>query len=275
MKKTQKPIYISPLDYKGQKRIKISFDGFDREAYNTVQKIEGFRYSKTYKCYHLPYNTQTYKQLKQLFDKIIINNRQENGTEATGVVSPHNTCVQVSKIPDTAGAEVISTPNNNLTVEEHYNTGKQKHNIRAWFVSRFYVKVVLPFNAEHIVFLKTLQNITFDKEKKCWFFAANSKNIDKFQNYFKVEIKNFNKTFENKNVDKNDKIPTDGIVLLPVDKKNNKLFVIIPYNRICIELIKKIKNRKYIRENKCWIVDNSKVIIEQIVTIFTSAGYKV
>ncbi len=96
-----------------------------------------------------------------------------------------------------------------------------------------------------------------------------------FQNYFKIEIKKYAKTFEDKNIVENDKTPTDGIVLLPFDQNNSKLFVIVPYNRICVELIKKVKNRAYSKANKCWIVDNTKEIINQVILFFTTAGYKV
>ena len=97
-RKTQKPIYISPLNYKGQKRIKITFDGFDKEAFTKAKSINGFAYSKTYKCYHLPYNTETYKELKKLFDKIIINNTQAIGAVAAGSVSPQTPTYKSKKI---------------------------------------------------------------------------------------------------------------------------------------------------------------------------------
>ena len=59
---------IEKLNYKGlETRIKI-VGSISPSIKDQLKQIEGFSYSKTYSCWHLPYSKEVYRQLKQHFE---------------------------------------------------------------------------------------------------------------------------------------------------------------------------------------------------------------
>ncbi len=272
-----KPIHISPLEHKG-KQIKICFEGKDSEAFHKISHINGFAYTKTHKCYYIPYTKEAYAELKNLYPNIIIHKPKEAGTEATGCVSPHKANIQeVTPLETTNCADIsVETIAKQEVKPENHNTDIQtKPNIKAWFTNRFYIAVVLPYNKEHVTFIKTLKKAEWNTEKKRWVFAATTNNIELFRTYFNIEIEDRRHELRQNQTKENDTTPTDGIVLMPYTDDKSKLFVIVPYNYTCIGLIKKVKNRYYSKAHKCWVIDNDKEIVKQTVEFFTDAGYKV
>jgi len=271
-------LHISPLDYKGQKKIKLSFAGRDSEAFHKVNCIEGFAYTKTYRCYYIPYTKEAYSQLKNLYPNIIIEKPTLTGAEATGNVSPQNTGIQEPKTLENNNCADISVAllkHEEVKTESHNTDIQTKPIIKAWFTNRFYIAVTLQYNAAHVAFLKTLKKAEWNKEKRRWIFSAITSNIEKFKQYFNIEIEDKRSEFGNNLTKDNDSTPTDGIVLMPYTDDKTKLFVILPYNVTCISLIKKVKNRYYSKAHSCWVIDNDKEIVKQTVEFFTEAGYKV
>jgi len=260
------PVYISALNYKGERKIKIAFEGRDSESFHKIRAIEGFAYSKTYKCYYIPYTKEAYKQLKELHPNIVNINKPE--AAQSGNISTHHLHIQEETLGHAPCAELAEKPIHNT------DTTKKK-GVKAWFVNRYYIAVVFEYSKEDLLFVKSLQKAAWDKTRKRWSFSATTSNIERFKAYFGVEIEDRLHEFDKKNIEQNDTMPTDGIVLFPHGSDKTKLLVSVPYNRICIGLIKKVKDRFYSHAHKCWVIDNSKEIVKQTVCFFTEAGYKV
>ncbi len=260
-------MYISPLNYKGEQKIKIAFEGRDSESFKKISTLEGFAYSKTYGCYYIPYTKEAYKQLKELHPNIININKPE--AAQAGTVSSHNLHIQEEALGHEPCAESSEKPIHNT--DKPINTV----GVKAWFTNRYYIATVFEYSKEHLIFVKSLQKSTWDKTRKRWSFAATSANIERFKAYFGVEIEDKRHEFKQKQIDENDATPTDGIVLLPHSEDKTKLLVSVPYNPLCVGIIKKVKSRFYSHAFKCWVIDYEKELVLQVVDLFTEAGYKV
>lgn len=246
--------------------------------FRTAKQIEGFAYSKTYRCWHLPYTAETYKTLKQLFDDIRIDNITAPVSETLQTQTPADTkttdCT-LDQVKQPILEPQIQQPEQTEVKAQDDLTSAPLPKVRAWFVSRYYIKAVLPYNAEHVAFIKTLQKASYDKDKKCWFFAVTARNIRDFQNYFKTDIIKYEKDFTEAQLSENETIPTDGIVLMTNADNAAELFALVPYNPTCVALIKQVKNRRYSHAHKCWVTDASTQTVAHITELFTQAGYKV
>ena len=66
--KTPLPIYLSKIEHRGQSRIQILFEK-NPSLISKIKSIEGRKWSQTKRCWHLPYSTNSFQQLKLVFGK--------------------------------------------------------------------------------------------------------------------------------------------------------------------------------------------------------------
>ncbi|MFQ5445691.1 MAG: tyrosine-type recombinase/integrase, partial [Saprospiraceae bacterium] len=64
---TRPPVTISPLQHRGARRIKVECP-FDPAVISQIKKVKGRQWSKTHHCWHVPYTTEAFRQLKEMFD---------------------------------------------------------------------------------------------------------------------------------------------------------------------------------------------------------------
>lgn len=60
-------IQVFPLQFRGERRIGIQPMGFDRAFPEMMKQIPGSRWTPDERCWHIPYQIETYTQLKRLF----------------------------------------------------------------------------------------------------------------------------------------------------------------------------------------------------------------
>ncbi len=60
-------IQVYPLQFQGQKRIGIRPMGFDKSFPGMMKQIPGSRWTPDEKCWHIPYDPETYAELKRVF----------------------------------------------------------------------------------------------------------------------------------------------------------------------------------------------------------------
>ncbi len=64
--KTNPKVIISPLQHRGEKRIKVVLP-YEKSYIQKIKKIEGRKWSQTHSCWHLPYDSATWQQIKKVF----------------------------------------------------------------------------------------------------------------------------------------------------------------------------------------------------------------
>lgn len=60
-------IKISPIEHRGKKRIKVTMK-WEVKAIELIKKVKGRLWSQTKGCWHVPYTTEAYEELKGLFE---------------------------------------------------------------------------------------------------------------------------------------------------------------------------------------------------------------
>jgi len=154
------PVYISALDYKGERKIKIAFQGRDSESFHKIRTLEGFAYSKTYGCYYIPYTKQAFEHLKNIEGIKIINSVKQAEKELPKMEISTVGEVEIPS-PDITILEKTSPQSNkNLKVEIRIDKkGK-----------RFFVK----HSPDKDLWdkLRVIEHSYWQKERKQWIFKG-------------------------------------------------------------------------------------------------------
>lgn len=76
-------VHIAKIEYKGETRIQVLLP-YQPEYLSKIKTIMGCRWSATLKCWHVPYSSEAYRQLKSLFPQLIVTEAsQEADTGST------------------------------------------------------------------------------------------------------------------------------------------------------------------------------------------------
>jgi site-specific recombinase XerD len=67
----EKSVSIQKINHKGVERIRVNID-YDAELIQKVKSIEGYAWSATKKCWHIPYTPAAYGKLKTVFPQVTI-----------------------------------------------------------------------------------------------------------------------------------------------------------------------------------------------------------
>lgn len=76
------PLSIEKINHKGAQRIAIRLP-YTAVNLEKIKSINGRRWSQSKKCWHIPYTTQAFQSLKELFGEVIINNPSGKVTSST------------------------------------------------------------------------------------------------------------------------------------------------------------------------------------------------
>ena len=68
-----KTVTLSKIAHRGATRIRVDFP-YDAEIIQAIKQIEGSRWSQTKKCWHVPYNKESFTLLEQQFQVILPQN---------------------------------------------------------------------------------------------------------------------------------------------------------------------------------------------------------
>ncbi|MEZ4888726.1 MAG: tyrosine-type recombinase/integrase [Chitinophagales bacterium] len=67
---TSKNVIISPLQHRGEKRIKVVLP-YEKSYIQKIKQIEGRKWSQTHSCWHLPYNKTAWQELQTVFGNLL------------------------------------------------------------------------------------------------------------------------------------------------------------------------------------------------------------
>jgi integrase/recombinase XerD len=141
------------ITYKGEKRIKIDFP-YNQELASQLKQISDARWSRTHTAWHIPYNQESFIQLKRLFPEIEIPKPQDIEKD----------------VPSTAKQSI---PDMNEIVIE--------------FSSKSIV-LKMPKNETDIQFVRTFKYVRWDKARYRWVIPNFGQNLELIKNYFNTRI---------------------------------------------------------------------------------------
>lgn len=155
MYKCSQTIELSKITHRGKRCIKVSFDKTDT-LIQKIKSIKGRRWSKTKKCWYVPYDKKSFEALKNIFGDCEL-------------IYP-NTSISTKKINTDNKSDDSSTIN--YVTYQHQGEVKRKITgkvIIAKQLDQNWIEFYVPF--QHVKWINVFRHINgrrWDEEKTCW-----------------------------------------------------------------------------------------------------------
>jgi site-specific recombinase XerD len=217
-----------------------------------IKLIKGRIWNLELKCWLVPYNKETYSQLKSLF-----------GT------------LQVQEFPSLQGQSVSTTP---LQVAPATEPASVLSSVKMAITPKR-ILLQLPRNETDIAFIRSLQYVRWDKNTFSWMITPTAQNEELLKRFFgsRLEILQLSPA-------QLEAQPAAPAPIVPVLEKNKLLLVHYMKGRIrllfCYEpslvaLIKTLPFAKWDAVNKWWSVVTTPMVMDQLQQYCQRKGWKV
>jgi site-specific recombinase XerD len=240
-------IKATKIIHREEQRIKVDFP-YNHEFIALLRQVEGAKWSKTHKAWHIPYTKEAFGKLKSLFPDIIVDKPEKAETQTEEKPKP-------TTVPK---AEEISLPKISSVLVE--------------VIGRKII-LKLPKNEVDTKFILTLRFSKFDKTQRVWLIPNYPDNLELIKAYFKDRISNI--TIHQEVEVKTGKETTQKIGekdVLVIKTQTNRLRLIFGFHKALIFAIKKMPFASWDNKNKWWTVPFSDKLFTQIQEVVKSEG---
>lgn len=240
-------IKATKIIHRNEARIKIDFP-YNQEFIALLRQVEGAKWSKTHKAWHIPYTKEAFGKLKSLFPDIIVDKPEKAETQTE----------EKSKPAATVPKEEVNLPKVSSVLVE--------------VIGRKII-LKLPKNELDTKFILTLRFSKFDKAQKVWLIPNYPDNLELIKEYFKDRISNI--TIHQGIEAKTGKETTqkiDAKDVLVIKTQTNRLRVIFGFNKALTLAIKKMPFWSWDSKNKWWTIPFSNRLLAQIQEVVKNEG---
>ena len=263
-KKLRAPIRLKKVFHRGAFQIALLFP-YNHLLKERIKAIPGSRYSKTLKCWYLPYdkayynyflkanipfeldtNTET-RQAALKSDKISIGTEKVTDKIASTEKDSRNQLHDIKPVNDFKGLKKIV-----------FNKGK-------FVISINYFK-------DEVAFIKSLRGAYWNEKEYKWLCAGTRHNLLKIQKRYAY----WSKEAYDKIVDLIDQTQSNPKAYLKTDPEDSN-FIIVSFTKrtIISEKLKKFSARQFDKKRKLWRISNLKVSKEKLLQLLKQEGYTI
>lgn len=239
----------SKIIYKDEYRIKLEFP-YDTQKIHLLKQIEELHWSKTLKCWLIPYTNEAFKKLVELFPDVDYpKDKPLEKSDESGPLS------EMDKIAMQAPS--IFSANVNVLV-----TGRR-------------IEVRLPKKEADTRFLVSLRYSRWDKKKFCWVIPNYPGNLDLLKDHFASRIQSL-ELREQSPVDTgsgDDRKVGDKEVMV-IRTKSGRLKIYVGFNKEITKLIKTIPFYSWNTKGKWWSIPFLEKYLQEIKSLATSLNFK-
>ena len=235
-------MYASKITHRGEERIKVAFPKNDL-VLKQLKQIVGLKWSQTIKSWHIPYDKDSFNQLKAIFPSI----EYEHTNQLKKDIEPSKTSEPIQYFPSDDSCNLM-----------------------------YYGKRILIFmkpNDEIIKQLQSFKGVFFDSNKKAWSLPNSSSNIALLTFLFKNKVNFLNKEMVAL-------APTHHQIRIPNTVKivitPHKTFQIhLLYDKNVHQYIKSMAMVSWNSLLKCWVLPHTEQNLLHIKTYFESLNYRI
>jgi len=289
----------SKIVHRSEIRIRVDF-GYNAELVSKLRQIADARWSKTMGAWHIPYTSEAFGQLKELFPEVEITSPPAPLLKARGEISPaplnlNRSSLDKHLLPmekevgkkSLARGEISPTAinnNENITQIKHIieknadyvdNTEKivlqKKEKVSDILkpeveitVTPVHLFVKLPKNDTDIQFLKSFRYAKWDLANFHWVVPNYRRNLNLLQSYFEQRRLQINEKVPFRVVSETEQPVIDKWQLLAVNIHNRILKLYFMYNQAMIEAIKQLPLCRWNTTENCWTLPYSEQSVKYI-----------
>ncbi len=224
------------IEHKGEKRIKVDFP-YNREIAARLKQIDGSKWSRTNKSWHIPYTQQAFNQLKDLFPDVEYPKKKNE--------------LELSEAEEFE----IKPSDAEKDVSMHI-TAKR-------------IILKLPKNENDIKFILTLNYSRWDKINFCWIIPNYRENAGILKEHFGARLKEVTE-------DSIEPVQTQTLQtktnLLVIRTSGGSLRIIFSFNKELATAIGKFPFSKWNIENRWWTIPYAEKFIKELKQLAENHG---
>ena len=188
----------SKITHRNETRIRVDFP-YNAEMVSLLRQISDARWSKTMGAWHIPYTSEAFEQLKELFPELTINysHKQLPGSDLSVPDKP--------QIAEMSGRD-ISLPdklqlieNTQITKMTGHDLTVQKRNTISIDITDKNIFIRMPKNEADIQYVRSFKYAQWDMHHFCWTMPNYRDNAERIKTYFEKrspEITEYHSTVE-------------------------------------------------------------------------------
>lgn len=250
-------INVFKLFHKNENWIGLRFSK-NEVLLSKLQHLSGFQYSKTNKCYYIPYSTESYTAFRSLNLSFKID---QIGTAETKISKSDKSNIE-------GDASNVVIPKNQVTDKDAAEKISMKEGPNIHWSGKFFI-VKIEFKSEDVKFLKTLKGCYWNDKYKNWIVKSDVENLKMLQGKFTVwSEREYLKLYELISL----QISPQLVELYLSPEKVKFVFVKLMGFGIDIAFIKTLAHREYDKEYKRWIIPLTKGVVEKIIGHYKNLG---
>lgn len=237
-------ITAAHIQHRNQDRIALYFT-YDINIIKQVKSLDDCHWSKTLKCWHLPYTKEAFKHLRMMFPDLQYD--KENRSEET------------ERESEKASEGILLDGESRISpVLKSYS--------QAVVLECFPTKLVLRMSSgkADYQFVTSLRFARWDKSQRFWIIPQNQSNLEKLKSYFGSRIQIIEHQsihIEGQRQVTHQLKPNEVLV---IQTQAGRMRIICPYAPPLIKLIKKMPYSFWDTKNKWWTIPASELFFNQL-----------
>lgn len=244
-------MFVSKIVHKNEVRIKVEFD-YDAESLACLRKIKDTRWSKTLHAWHIPYNKESFDQLKSFFPDL----EYESMSKEEKIAKTENEIrIKLIKPVEKAQAPLQLILKKNVQDDlktiirpvEYIEKNAGVH--IAITPKRLFIR--LPKNDTDIQYLRSFRYVNWDNANRQWIVPNYGKNLELLKSYFDKRQVSYTNSNDLRIIEKIE-VEIEAGKLKVVNIRNRVLKVYVSFNHDLIVGIKKLTKCKWNPAENCW-----------------------
>ncbi len=243
-------IVVKKIFHRGKYRIGLFFD-YDAELVSKMNAFKEATFSRTWRCWYLPYTAKSFEAFKTLNIPYIIENTSDMRTRETAK-KPDKAHIVTQKVTP----ESVKKKDGGNSEADIVSDVKQKPDV-VLQGGRFIV--TMPYVKADVDFIKKLKGAFWNVDEHKWVCKATMENAEALQEYFtawtteqwkKIEelVGNFPKHYRLKVLNYSDEY-------IAVDASNAEMMV---------DFIKEFPGRRYDSDKKLWVISKDAALVHRL-----------
>lgn len=248
---------ISKITHCNEVRIRVDFP-YNAASTTLLRQIQGTQWSKTLKCWHIPYTKEAFAQLKAMFPDV----EYETTTPRKETSEPRAFIVEEKTTIENKKTELQKK------IELNRKTNSDNKSDISIEITERHIYIKIPKNDVDIAFIRSFKFAFWDSKNYCWCVPNYKATTEKIKAYFSSRNPIVTELSSTLNAEKKSTQPTFTATQLLVINLSDKLFkVYFSYNKNLILAIKKTPFAQWNDTGHYWSIPYSEKYLSDIKRI--------
>ncbi len=230
----------SKVEHRGEQKIKVDFP-FEPNLVSKLKQIKGASWSKTHGAWLLPYNRESFNELKSTFPAIEYAEKTEEKNAPKPIEADLPKAIESNEVLPANTAAVVIT------------------------ISTKKIGIKLKKNEQDTRFLLSLRYCRWDKKNYTWIVPNYGQNLSLIKDYFKERVSEVHTIEElNEEGSSRPKVVAAKGELIIIRTIQNRLKLFFIHETELVKEVKRFPYNKWHGEQRCWSIPYAERFVKEL-----------